>query len=389
LLRFARNDSKTMIYLDNNATTQVWPEVLEAMLPFYRELWGNPSSLHLFGAQVAKYIDEARENVASMLGAQRASEIVFTSCGTESNNLAIRGVLQSNPVKRHVITTQVEHPSVLLLCQQLEKEGFDLTTLPVQKDGNLNLSELEKNIRKETAIVSIMLANNETGVIFPIEEIAKICSAKNVIFHVDATQAIGKIPIDLKRTSVNLLSLSGHKFHTPKGIGALYIRRGTKLIPQIIGGHQERNRRAGTENVAYIVGMGMASKLAQKNLEENVSNNVAELRDQFEETVQKKWNWVQINGNGSKRLPNTSSLSFEGLEGETICLLLGEEDIAVSTGSACSAGSLEPSHVLKAMGLNSKQARGTVRFSLGLETTKEEIDQTILKLEKIITRLKR
>lgn len=378
-----------MIYLDNNATTKVLPEVLEAMLPFYKELWGNPSSLHPFGAGLAKHIDEARTHAAGLLGAQRESEIVFTGGGTESNNLALRGVLQANPTKRHCITTQVEHPSILMPCQQLEKEGLEVTYLPVQQNGLLDLKELENAIRENTALVSIMWANNETGVIFPIEEIAKICLSKNVLLHTDATQTAGKIPIDLRKVPIHLLSLSGHKFHAPKGIGALYVRLGTKLAPQILGGHQERSRRAGTENVASIVGLGEAARLAKKRLEEKTLEKTRTLRDRFEEEISKNCGCVQKNGKGAKRLPNTASLSFEGLEGETICLLLGEEDICVSTGSACTAGSLEPSHVLKAMGLNSKQARGTVRFSLSFETTEEEIDQTIEVLKKIVLRLRR
>lgn len=378
-----------MIYLDNNATTRVLPEVLEAMLPFYREYWGNPSSMHPFGAQVAKHIDEAREKVAKLLCAQRESEIVFTSGGTESNNLAIRGTLQANPTKRHVITTLVEHPSVLSLCQQLAKEGYEVHYLPVKPNGDLNLGELETSIRKTTALVSIMWANNETGVIFPIEAIAKICASKNVPLHVDATQAVGKIPIDLRSVPVNLISLSGHKLHAPKGIGALYVRRGTQLAPLFFGGGQERSRRPGTENVASIVGLGKAAELAQKRVEANQMALVADSRDQFETEVQKKIPWVKRNGVGSKRLPNTSSLCFECLQGEEISLLLGEAGICVSTGSACSAGSLEPSHVLKAMGISQAHAKGAVRFSLSFETTKEEIDQTLGMLEKIVARLTR
>ncbi|MBI4125046.1 MAG: aminotransferase class V-fold PLP-dependent enzyme [Deltaproteobacteria bacterium] len=369
-----------MIYLDNNATTRVLPEVMEAMLPFYTELWGNPSSLHPFGAQVAKHIDKAREQAAALLGAQRESEIVFTSGGTESNNLAIRGTLLANPGKKHIVTTPVEHPSVLLLCQQMEKEGYEVTYA---------LDHPEKSIGENTALVSVMWANNETGVIFPIEKIAAVCREKNVPLHVDATQAAGKIPIDLRQVPVSLLSISGHKLHAPKGIGALYVRRGTRLNPLFHGGHQERSRRAGTENVAGIVGFGKACELAQERLKNGVMEKITELRDRFEKTLAQKFPWIRINGKENRRLPNTSSISFERLEGEAICLLLGEENICVSTGSACSAGSLEPSHVLKAMGLNAKQARGTVRFSLGFETTQEEINQTINTLEKIIWRLKR
>lgn len=366
-----------MIYLDNNATTRVLPEVLEAMIPFYKEMWGNPSGLYPFATQVAKQIDQARENVAALLGAQRESEIIFTSGGTESNNLAIRGALQANPGKRHILTSQVEHPSVLMVCRQLEKEGFSVTTLadPI---------ELEKAIRPETGLVSIMWANNETGIIFPIEAIANICLAKNIPFHVDATQAVGKIPIDLRKIPVSLLSLSGHKFHAPKGIGALYVRRGTKISPLFYGGGQERGRRSGTENVAGIAGLGEAARLAKKRLDEGVLKKVQALRDRFEQQIVKNFTGAKINWQKSPRVPNTSSIVFEGLEGETLSLLLGEEGICVSTGSACSAGSLEPSHVLKAMGCDAKQARGTVRFSLSFETTPQEIEQTLTALEKII-----
>lgn len=369
-----------MIYLDNNATTRVLPEVVAAMLPFHTELWGNPSSLHPFGAQVAKHIDQAREQVASLLGAQRESEIVFTSGGTESNNLAIRGVLLANPNKRHIVTTKVEHPSVLFLCQQLEKEGYEVTYPLVSPTDS---------IREDTALVSVMWANNETGVIFPIKKIAAVCQEKNVPLHVDATQAAGKIPIDLAKVPVNLLSISGHKLHAPKGIGALYVRRGTKITPLFYGGHQERSRRAGTENVASIVGLGKACALAQARLNNGTAERIGALRNQFEATLSQKFPWLRINGKENQRLPNTSSISFAGLEGEAICLLLGEEDICVSTGSACSAGSLEPSHVLKAMGLNTKQARGTVRLSLSFETRQEETNNTLVALEKIIRRLER
>lgn len=367
-----------MIYLDNNATTKVLPEVFEAMRPFYTELWGNPSSLHPFGAQVAKHIDKAREQVTALISAQRESEIIFTSGGTESNNLAIRGALFANPGKKHIVTTPVEHPSVLSLCQQLEKEGYEV---------DYRLDHPEAAIREETALVSVMWANNETGVIFPIEKVAAICQNKNVPFHVDATQAAGKISIDLRHIPVSLLSISGHKLHAPKGIGALYVRRGTKISPLFFGGHQERGRRAGTENVAGLVGLGKACELAQGRLKNGAMEKIAQPRDRFEKNLAQKFPSIRVNGKASPRLPNTSSISFEGLEGEAICLLLGEEDICVSTGSACSAGSLEPSHVLKAMGLNVKQARGTVRFSMSFETTPEEIETTEKKLEKIIRRL--
>lgn len=378
-----------MIYLDNNATTRVLPEVIEAMLPFYNDLWGNPSSLHRFGSEVAPHIDRAREAVAKLVGAQRPSEITFTSGGTESNNLALRGILQSHPTKKHLVTTAVEHPSILKLCQQLEKEGYAVTYLSINKNGALDLKELEEAIRPDTALVSIMWANNETGILFPIEKIGKICATKNVLFHVDAIQVIGKMPVDVQKAEIHLLSLSGHKFHAPKGIGALYVRRGTRVTPQIIGGPQEYQRRGGTQNVAAIVGLGKAATLAKKHLEEKRDDPMAKQRDQLEEELRQKFPWILRNGSGAPRVPNTASLSFGDLDGETICLLLSETGIAASTGSACTAGSLGPSHVLKAMGLPTKQANATLRFSLSIETIEKEIEQTVQTLEKIILRLKK
>lgn len=386
-----------MIYLDNNATTRVLPEVVEALLPFYGEMWGNPSSLHRFGASAAPYLEAARENVAALLQAQRPGEIIFTSGGTESNDLAIRGALGAagvvrgamavhgtTPNKKNVVTTAVEHPSVLMLCQQLEKEGVRVTYLGVGGNGELDLESLDAAIGEATALVSVMWANNETGVIFPIEKIAKICEARNVVLHVDATQAVGKIPVDLRRVpGISLLSLSGHKLHAPKGIGALFVRRGTKISAQQLGGGQERGLRGGTQNVAGIVALGKAATLAKERLKNNIWKKIEGLRNTFEAELHQKLDCVRINGRKSPRLPNTSNISFEGCEGETICLLLSEEEIAASTGSACSAGSLEPSHVLKAMGLNPKLARGAVRFSLSAETTQEEMEKTIQALEKI------
>ncbi len=378
-----------MIYLDNNATTRVLPEVLEVMLPFYTEFWGNPSSLHPFGARIAPHIDKAREKVAGLIGAQRGSEITFTSGGTESNHLALRGVLAAHPEKRHIVTTAVEHSSILMLCDPLQKEGYEITFLNVDENGNVDLEEVKKSIRPETALVSILWANNETGVIFPIDAISKICAEKKVPFHTDAIQAVGKIPIDLKKTEVDLLSISGHKFHAPKGIGALYIRRGTKWMPQTFGGHQERGRRAGTENVTGIIGLGKAAELAYLRLEDKSWEKIGALRNHLEQKLSALSLNFLINGKNSKRLPNTSSLSFAGQNGETMCLLLGEADIAASTGSACSAGSLEPSHVLKAMQANSKQARGTIRISLSADTTVAEINSATECIEKIIRRLKK
>lgn len=378
-----------MIYLDNNATTRVLPEVLEAMLPFFNERWGNPSSLHRFGAEVAPHLDHARERVAELFSAGRPSEIVFTSCGTESNHLAIRGVLAANPDKRRIVTTPVEHSSVLRLCQQLEKEGTTVVRIAVDAKGQPDLKALEAALTPDTALVSAMWANNETGVIFPIEEIAKICQSKNIPLHVDAVQAVGKISIDLRKAPVDLLSLSGHKFHAPKGVGALYVRRGTKITPLVFGGGQERGLRSGTENVPGIIGLGKACEIAKQRLENGTIRKVENLRNTLEQKIGEKSSGVAINGKGSPRVPNTSSLSFDGLDGETICLLLSEVGIAASTGSACSAGSLEPSHVLKAMGVPHKRAKGTIRLSLSCETTEEEIEKTADEVEKIILRLRK
>ncbi|MDO8493929.1 MAG: IscS subfamily cysteine desulfurase [Deltaproteobacteria bacterium] len=376
-----------MIYLDNNATTKVHPEVLEAMLPFYTQYWGNASSLHPFGAQVGPHLDRARQQVADLLEAQRESEIIFTSSGTESNNLAIRGVLQTLPQKKHLITTTVEHSSVYKLCQKLETEGYEVTWLTVQKDGGLDLEELKRSIRPDTALASIMWANNETGILFPIEEIAQICEEKNILFHTDAVQAAGKVPIDLRKVQANLLSISGHKIGAPKGIGALYLHRGTKLQAQLIGGSQERGRRAGTENVAGMIALGKAAEIMKKKLKEIQMDRVSSLRDFFEEKILQKFDFVRRNGNPNKRVPNTASLAFVGLDAQTIALLLGEAGIAVSTGSACSSGNMEPSRILQKMGLTTPTARGTVRFSLSAETTENDLQEALQTIETVISRL--
>lgn len=375
-----------VIYLDNNATTQVDDRVVEAMVPFLNQFYGNPSSMHSFGGQVGKHLVHAREQAAQILHAE-PTEVVFTSCGSESDNTAIRGVLDSNPDKRHIITTRVEHPAVLNLCQFLKKRGYEVTFLSVDGEGRLNLDELRGAIRPDTAIVSVMYANNETGVIFPIEEIGQIVKSHGVIFHVDAVQAVGKLPLDMSRSSIDLLALSGHKIHAPKGIGVLYIRRGTRLTPFIIGGHQERNRRGGTENVASIVGLGAACEIAATNLVEE-NTRVRRLRDKLEQGILKSVSTVRVNGDLVHRLPNTSNISFEYIEGEAILLLLDQFGICASSGSACTSGSLEPSHVLRAMGVPFTAAHGSIRFSLSRYNTEGEIDLVLEKVPGIVERLR-
>jgi len=374
-----------LVYADNNATTRVDDEVLEEMLPYFKEFYGNPSSIHTFGRQVSSKMDLARERVASILGAD-TSEIVFTSCGTESNNYAIHCSLEAHPDKKHVITTKVEHPAVLNVCKYFGKNGYDVTELNVNKDGMLNQDELRDSIRDDTAIVSIMHANNETGVIFPIEEIAKIVKEKGVLFHCDAVQAIGKIPVNLKNSNIDLLSMSGHKLHAPKGVGVLFIRKGVRIDPLIIGGHQEDNRRSGTENVPYIIGLGKACEIAEGFVKQE-QTEVRRLRDRLEKGIKDQLTHVAISGENSERLPNTSNVSFEYVEGEATLLLLDMAGIATSSGSACTTGSAEPSHVLQAMGIPPVTSRGTIRFSLSRYSTEDDVDYILEKLVPIVKRL--
>lgn len=371
-------------YFDNNATTRLSAEALEAMQPYLTELYGNPSSIHSFGSQVGRKIQEAREQVAALLGASDPIEIVFTSCGTEGDNAAIRGLLESRPGKNHIVTTQVEHPAILGLCQHLEKKGYRVTWLSVDSNGMLDLGELRDSLSDDTALVSIMTANNETGVIFPVDDVGEMVRAKGIPFHVDAVQAAGKIPLNLKNSPIDLLTISGHKFHGPKGIGALYIRRGITFRPFIIGGHQERNRRSGTENVSGIVGMGKAAELALRDLGKE-QERVRCLRDRLEKSLLAAG--CRVNGHREKRLPNTLNVSFEFLEGEAILVLLDEYGICASTGSACTAGSVEPSHVLRAMRVPSNWLQGAVRFSLSHYNTEEEIDFVNEKMPGIVQRL--
>lgn len=363
------------IYLDNNATTAIAPEVLDEMLPYLRDLYGNPSSMHTFGGQLFRRIEEARGKVAQLIGAE-PEEIIFTSCGTESDNTAILSAAESLPGKKHIITSRVEHPAVMNVCKHLARKGFRITFLPVDNKGHISTEEFLKALDEDTALVTIMYANNEVGNIFQIAEIAEILKERNILFHTDAVQAVGKIPIDTKNLPVDMLSLSGHKLHAPKGIGALYIRRGTRFSPFMIGGHQESGRRAGTENVASIIGLGKACELAGGNItEENLS--IKRLRDKLETALLQSCPDTTVNGDVLKRLPNTTNISSEYIEGEAILLRLNEYGICASSGSACSSGSLEPSHVLRAMGIPFTAIHGSIRFSLSRYTTEEEIDRVI------------
>jgi cysteine desulfurase len=375
-----------LYYFDNNATTRVAPEVLEAMLPYFETFWGNPSSAYAFGRETAKQVEEARAKVAALVNAD-AREIVFTSCGTESNNAAIHDALVAHPEKRHVLTTSVEHSANIKYCEFLKKQGCAITFLPVEPDGTLDLHLLEKSIRHDTAIVSVMWANNETGVLAPIEEIAAICRSKGVWFHTDAVQAAGKLKIDVKDVGADFLSLSAHKLHAPKGIGALYVKRRTKFHPLIIGGKQEHGRRAGTENVPYIIGFGRAAELALANLHEE-NTRIRTLRDKLEDGLLKNISGTARNGAKEPRLPNTTNISFGSVEAEGILLLLDQAGICASSGSACSSGSIDPSHVLMAMGYGAALARSSVRFSLGIYNTEAEVDYMLQQLPSIIAKLR-
>jgi len=376
-----------VIYLDNNATTKVAPEVVDAMMPYLSEFYGNPSSMHSFGGDVAAKIKEARQHVANLIGAS-PNEIIFTSCGTESDGTAIRAAIESNPDRKKIVTSRVEHPAIKNLYETLSKHGYRVTFVPVDNQGRLDLDYLYKSLDDDTAIVSLMWANNETGVIFPVEEISREVKDRGIIFHTDAVQAAGKIPIDVNTTGVDMLSLSGHKFHAPKGIGVLYIRKGTKFSPYMIGGHQEEGRRGGTENVASIIALGKAAELAKENLDQNSYARVGELRDKLETALLGLVTNSMVNGDTKNRLPNTTSIAFEYVEGEAILLLMNEHGICASSGSACTSGSLEPSHVLRAMGVPFTAAHGSIRYSLSRYTTAEEIDFVIDKMPPIIDRLR-
>jgi cysteine desulfurase len=374
------------VYLDNNATTSVAPEVIEAMAPYFKEHWGNPSSMHTFGGHVKKAIDEARQKVAALIQADPA-EIIFTSCGTESDNTAIRGGAEAVGSHLNIVTTRVEHPAVLGPCRYLGERGHRVYEINVDSSGQLDLVQLGAALRDGPALVSVMWANNETGVVFPVPEISVMVKAAGGVFHTDAVQAVGKIPIDVRKTPVDMLSLSGHKLHAPKGIGALYVRKGTRVQPFMLGGHQEDNRRAGTENVPYIVGLGCAAELAQRHADAE-AKAVAGLRDRLEAGLLATCPDSRVNGDRVNRLPNTANISFEYIEGESILYMMSDVGIAASSGSACTSGSLEPSHVLRAMGVPFTAVHGSVRFSLSRYTTAEEVDYTVKQLPPIIARLR-
>lgn len=375
-----------VVYLDNNATSCVAPEVYQSMIPFFTEKYGNASSMHTFGGQVGKSIKEAREKVATMLGA-KPEEIIFTSCGTESDSTAILSALQSQPEKKHVVTTRVEHAALISLGQYLESKGYEFTYLGVDSKGRLDLDELSEAMRKDTAIVSVMFANNETGTIFPIQKIAEMVKERGILFHTDAVQASGKLPIDLSKIPADFLALSGHKLHAPKGIGVLYVRKGTRFIPFLRGGHQERGRRAGTENSPYIVGLGTACELAMSHMTDE-NTRVPALRDRLQKGLLAAIPDAIVNGDQEHRLPNTLNIAFQYVEGEAILLLMDQLGICASSGSACTSGSLEPSHVLRAMGVPFTFAHGSIRFSLSRYTTEKEIDYVIKELPPVIARLR-
>ena len=374
------------IYMDNNATTRVADEVIEAMVPYFGQRYGNASSMHSFGGVVAKDLRRAREQLAGLLGAD-PEEIVFTSCGTESDSTAIWSALRSQPDRRHLITSRVEHPAVKNLAEWLAENGYRVTFVPVDAKGRLDLDYFDKHLSDETAIASFMWANNETGTLFPVEELAGRCRERGVTFHTDAVQAVGKVPIDLSGSRIDMLSLSGHKLHGPKGIGALYVRRGTVFAPFLLGGHQERGRRAGTENSASIVGLGQAAEFTARRMDEE-NTRVRALRDRLEAGLIHRIADAYVNGDPDNRLPNTTSIGFDAVEGEAILLLMDEHGICASSGSACTSGSLEPSHVLRAMNVPFTRAHGSIRFSLSVYNTDADVDLVLEKLPPIIERLR-
>jgi cysteine desulfurase len=381
------------VYLDNSATTAMAAEVIEAMLPYFSDEMGNAQSVHSFGQRAKAAVEKARREVAALINAA-PNEIVFLSGGTEADNLALRGIAEAHGDHgRHIITTKIEHPAVLATCEALKAAGYRVTHLPVSQSGIVNIDDVRQALSDDTILVSVMLANNETGTIQPIEEIAGVVAEArargldHLHFHTDAVQAVGKIPVDVNRLGVDLLSLSGHKIHGPKGIGALYVRKGTRLTKQLHGGHHERDRRAGTENVPGIVGLGRAAELARAQLDERIAR-MRELRDYLEEELISRFPGVRVNGDKQRRVPNVSNMSFDGVDGESLLISLDLKGIAVSTGSACASGSLEPSHVLQAFGLSREEVRGSLRFSLGAYTTREEIDYAVSVLAETITRLR-
>lgn len=376
------------IYLDNNATTKVDPMAVDAMMPYFSEQFGNPSSIHKFADGVARGIKQARKQVQSLIGAEHDSEIVFTSCGSESDSTAILSALKAQPNRKEIITTAVEHPAVLSLCDYLEKDGYTIHRLPVDKVGRLNLEAYGNMLSDQVAIVSVMWANNETGTIFPVEKMAEMAHEAGVMFHTDAVQAVGKIPMNLQDTKIDMLSISGHKLHAPKGIGVLYLRRGTRFRPLLRGGHQERGRRAGTENTASIVALGKACELAEEFIEYE-NTEVKAMRDKLEQGVVNAIPHCFITGDIDNRLPNTTDIAFEYIEGEAILMLLNKAGIAASSGSACTSGSLEPSHVMRAMDIPYTAAHGTIRFSFSRYNTMSEVDEVIKVMPQITTMLRK
>lgn len=376
------------IYLDNNATTKCDEAVVEAMMPYFSEQFGNPSSLHSFGNKVGFALKKARKSVQKLLGAEHDSEIIFTSCGSESDSTAILSALKAQPERKEIITTVVEHPAVLNLCEYLETEGYIVHYLKVDDKGRLDLEEYQSLLSDNVAVVSVMWANNETGTIFPVMEMARMADDAGIMFHTDAVQAVGKIPIELEDSPIHMLSLSGHKLHAPKGIGVLYLKRGTRFRPLLRGGHQERGRRAGTENVTAIVGLGVAAEQAMANLEHE-NTVVKAMRDRLQEGILAQVPNAFATGDTENRLPNTANIAFEYIEGEAILLLLNKMGIAASSGSACTSGSLEPSHVMKAMGIPYTAAHGTVRFSLSRYNTMEEIERVIESVPPIVAQLRK
>ena len=377
-----------VIYLDNNATTQCAPQVVEAMLPYFTEKYGNPSSIHTFGGENRHVIDRARHTVADFIHAQYDDEIIFTSCASESDNTAIFSAVRANRNKKHIITSAVEHPAVMEPFRYLQTQGYRVDYIGVDELGRFNMDQFKAVLDEDTALVSIMWANSETGTIFPIEEIARLAHEKGALFHTDAVQAVGKIPVDVQAAGVDMLSLSAHKFHGPKGIGVLYVKRGTRFLPYLMGGHQEKQRRAGTENVPYIVGLAKAAELAKKRLADGTMEKVARLRDQLEQGLLQTIPDVKVNGDPAHRVPNTTNLSFGYIEGESILMYLNDFGVCASSGSACTSGSLEPSHVLRAMKVPFQFAHGSIRFSLSDQTTQADIEVVLKELPAIVKRLR-
>lgn len=377
------------IYLDNNATTQVAPAVAEAIAPYFTEKYGNASSMYPLAAEAKKAMDIARAEVADLIGAAYADEIIFTSCATESDNTAIFSAVRSFPQKKHIITSAVEHPAVLHPCSYLESQGYKVDYIGVDAQGRFNMQQYKKALTDDTALVSVMWVNSETGTIFPIPEIAALAKERGALFHTDAVQAIGKMPLDVKNTKIDMLSLSGHKFHAPKGVGALYVRRGTRFTEFMMGGHQEKARRGGTENVPYIVGLGTAAVLAKTRLSDGSLARMAALRDKLQNGLLSTIPDSKLNGDPENRVPNTVNISFGYVEGEAILMYLNEYGICASSGSACTSGSLEPSHVLRAMGVDFKFAHGSVRFSLSDQTTEAEVDKVLEVMPGIIENLRK